>query len=253
VPQDIPLEASEMLVFTPDAFAGIDNAPTFTLRTPTPRDKRFQRRLLNEEGAVQHSRDAMRAEMLRGLKALWGEDQFAEHSPKLEEFWQATDDFALQVKDDPDLVWEYDTALERACLQLEDDVAQAWRPLARMKAGNAWAGEANALSLVAVSVKSWTGLDVTFAPDRGYLSVDTATEIRDALLSLSVKVGVKEPGAAWSQLFLAALKRMYLDADTEGNSASASPSETAPASSKPRRASGKSRASVSSSKTLEPA
>lgn len=249
MPQDIPLEASETLVFSPDAFAAVDNPPTFTLRTPTTRDKRFQRRLLNEEGAAQHSREDMRAEMLRGLKELWGEEQFNDHAPKLEEFWRYSDDFAQQSKDDPDLAWEMDAALEAACMQLENDVAQAWRPLAIMKADNAWAAEANALALVAVSVKSWAGLDVPIALERGYLSVDTAAKVRDALLKLSVKTGLKEPGAAWSQLFIAALKRMYLDADTEGNSDAASPSATPPASSKTRRANGKSPKSASSTKT----
>ena len=49
MPQEIPVEASETLVFTPPALENMDPQPTFVLRAMTGRDKRFHLRLYRED------------------------------------------------------------------------------------------------------------------------------------------------------------------------------------------------------------
>jgi len=248
VPQDIPLEASERLAFTPECLANLATPPSFVLRTPTPRDKRFQRRLLNEEGVLQHSQEAMRAEMLAGLKALWGEEPFGRHEPVLRQYWETLDQFALQQRDDPDLEWSYDAEIERAIERLEIDVSQNWPGYARMRADNLHAAEVLELSPVAVMVERWSGLSLVGQFERGHLTIDSAAELREALTSLEAREGLKR-GMAWAQLFITASKRMFLSEDEEKNSAAPSPSEPAPPNSKAAKARGTSPASAPSTET----
>ena len=254
MPQDIPLEASETLSFTIKSLASLgDAAPRFTLRTPTPRDKRFHQRLNNEEGLRHHSPEAIRAEVLTGLKALWTPEQYAEHAPRIEAYWAELEDFQLQLRDDPELEWSYDADIERAINGLIQKVGQSWRPLRSMIADNAEFSDMSFVLMVALIVKDFAGLSLK-APrelDRGYLTVDTAFAIRDALWALEDKHGLTK-GSAWLELAAACTSRMYLDEDEEKNSESPSPSKTPPAPSSETSTldkDGKSPASASSSET----
>lgn len=231
MPQDIPLEASETLAFTPECLAGLESPPVFTLRTATTRDKRFQRRLLREEAVTRHSPAELRNEMLAGLKRLWGEEAYEQHVPVLEAYWQARDEFDLQRRDEADLEWGYDAEIEAAIEQLERDVAQAWRPFARMLADNANAGELATITLAAVMIRGWTGLDVDPERERGYVGVDSVDEMSKVLGDIE-EANKLPRGLAWAQLLVACGKRMYLDEDQEKNSASPSPSATPPRNSK---------------------
>ena len=228
MPQDIPLEASEVLAFTPASLAKFDDAPVFRLRASTTRDKRFHRRLLLEYGIRYHDRDAIRAEVISGLENLWDVDAFAQHSPVIKALWEARDDFEAQLKDDPSLEWSYDPEIESAVDELVRKVSQEWRPLRTMIADNADYGSMSGPLIVAVTVQGFSGLDVKVLKDRGYITLETAEEIEVALSALEAKHGLPD-GTAWSELIIACSQRMYLDKEEAGNSASQSPSPTAPA------------------------
>lgn len=231
MPQDIPLESSDTLVPEIKSLASLgDTAPRFVLRTPTPRDKRFHQRLNNEEGLRHHSPEAIRAEILTGLKALWTEEQFAEHAPRIQAYWTELEDFQLQLRDDPDLEWTFDPALEKSINGLISKVGQSWRPLRAMLADNAEFAEMSFVLMVAIVVKDFSNLTLKTPRemDRGYLTVDTAYAIRDALWALEDKHKL-DKGVAWLELSAACTSRMYLDEDEEKNSESPSPSKTPPA------------------------
>lgn len=255
MPQEIPVEAAETLFFTPECFAGLgDDAPRLELRAVTSRDKRFQNRLLREEGVRAHDAKAIRQEILTGLKELWSEDQYNQHVPVLEAYWEAQDDFALQAKEDPDLVWTYDAETERACASLIERVIEAWPKLRRMIADNADFGEMVATIWTAVVVKRWTNLDVKLVRDRGYLTVDCAEALLDALDDHAQKLGIA--GKPSTELFLACTRRFRIDEDEVKNSASPLPSETPQTPSIPtteQKADGKSPASASSKTTQQTA
>lgn len=228
MPQDIPLEASEVLAFTPASLAKFDGAPVFRLRASTARDKRFHRRLLLEHGIRYHDRDTIRAEVIKGLEQLWDADAFAEHSPVIKALWDARDDYELQLKDDPSLEWSYDSQIEDAVDELVRKVSQEWKPLRVMIADNADYGAMSGALIVAVTVQTFAGLPVKALKDRGYTTVETAEAIETALSDLEKQHGVPE-GTAWAELIVACSQRMYLTEDERGNSASQSPSPTAPA------------------------
>lgn len=232
MPQDIPLEASEVLAFTPASLAKFDGAPVFRLRASTTRDKRFHRRLLLEYGIRYHDRDAIRAEVIAGLESLWDADAFAQHSPVIKALWEARDDFEKQNADaikkgEPELEWSYDSQIEDAVDELVRKVSQEWKPLRVMIADNADYGAMSGALIVAVTVQTFTGLPVKALKDRGYTTVETAEAIETALSNLENEHGVAE-GTAWAELIIACSQRMYLDKEEAGNSASQSPSPTAP-------------------------
>ncbi|MCW1985597.1 MULTISPECIES: hypothetical protein [unclassified Novosphingobium] len=252
MPQDIPLEASETLAFTPQSLAGISGAPVFTLRTPTTREKRFRRRLMAEEGVAFHSEGELRQEILDALRThLWGEEKFVTHRAPLLAYWDALDEYRLQKKDDPDLKWSYDEATEQAVLNLLRDVEQSWKPIGRMKADNIDHNEIFMAATVAVIVQEWSGLPTARDTDRGYLTIDCVDAMATSMTKFAERNDVLGK-LAWLELFNACAKQMSLDEEEEKNSASPSPSGMTPPASKPRKASakaGKSRASARSSKT----
>jgi hypothetical protein len=229
VPQDIPLEASETLAFVPASLEAIPNAPRFTLRAPSNRDKRFHTRLIREIGIMRHSAEVFRAEVLNGLKTLWSPADYAEHSPRLETYWKAQDDFELQLKDDPELKWQWDADEEMRIGKLIELVTRAHEPLRVLAADNAEAGEMAPILIIAVAVETWTGLPVSPRLERGYLHPDCVEEMRDALAEFEKANGLVDTkgdakGLAFTELFIAATQRMYLTEDEEKNSASPSPS-----------------------------
>lgn len=229
MPQDIPAEASETLAFTPPCLANCDDPPRFILRAVTKRDERFFRRLSREQGITRHSDEALRAEILSGLERLWSPADFAEHKPVLEAYWQTLDEFVAQRKDDPDLKWEYDPDIERAITVLVEKVQDAHAPLRRMLADNLDADEMTPKLMLAIAVKSWEGLDVARELDRGYITLDCAETLQEALRDYEkVKLGEKVPAIAGTELFVACVRRFRLDEEEEKNSASPSPSETIP-------------------------
>lgn len=227
MPQDIPFEASETLDFTPDCLKDIEGAPVFTLRAATSREKRFHARLTREEGVTFHSDIAIRREIEAGLKAMWEDGDFEKFMPLIRQYWDDQDQFVAQLKEDPDLKWEYDEITEKAVLELMEKVAKNWAPLRRMRADNADFGDMIIPLLCAVVVKSWKGLDTRRHLDRGYLTFEAAEAVLADLEKFASKNGISE-NTATTELFLAMSRRMNLIEEEEKNSESPSPSETVP-------------------------
>lgn len=229
MPQDIPVEASETLAFSPPSLANIPVPPTFVLRAATSRDKRHYARLIREEGLEIHDFKAIRAEVLKALDGnLWTREQFDAEVGRIKAFWEQSDDFAEQQKLDPDLAWTFDPVEEARINDLINMVAKSWRPLRQMLADNGEYGQMTAAIAAAVVVMHWSGLDLKLERDRGYLSVDCACDLREALWQVEQDNGLT-PGQAWSELTIACLLRFALDKDEEKNSVSPAPSSTSQA------------------------
>jgi len=224
VPQDIPVEASETLAFTPPSLEDHDPKPVFMLRAVTSRDKRFYRKLMRSETSA-YGIDAFRREFIAGLEALSDKASFAKYEPRIRALWERRDEFELQSKDDPDLKWDFDPEEEGLLNVILGEVEAEWRAIKRMKAANADFQEMLAPITIATVVKSWSGFDVRRELSAGYLSLDCAVSLFESLEEQS-------PLAA-SELFVACTKRMTLEKDEEKNSASPSPSETTPPASTP--------------------
>lgn len=251
--QDIPLEGSEKLAFTPTCLADFgERPPVFTLRTWTTREKREERKLQVRLGMRVWGKDAMRAEIRNGLKNLWTPDQAEAHLPLIDAYWEAQDNFDLQSADDPELVWEYDQDLENKIIEVLDRIGKVWPPLLEMQADNADFGAMISLVWLAIGVESWTGLETPVERAAGYLTIDCV----ERMVAELDRMGTKAKGQPVVELVSAVVKRKRLEDDDAGNSASPSPSETTQAASNPTSTSeqdGKSPASASSSTTPESA
>lgn len=249
MPQDIPLEASETLAFTPPSLAEIDSPPTFTLRAITHREKRFHLRLMREEGLRTHNTEAIRNEVLRGLRRLWTPEDCEQHIPQITDYWRAVDEFNLQKKDEPDLEFGYDQELAQAIDDLIDKVEQEHRPLRVMLADNADWQDMMPLTIAAVAIANWSNLDVKRKVDRSFLTMDCIDAMRRELGRMARDNGVEDQETPWAELAFACMKRMLLDGEEEKNSASPSPLQTPPESSSENPEGGSSPASASSTKT----
>jgi hypothetical protein len=240
MPQDVPLEASDTLAFTPASLSNLANPPSFVLRAATHREKRHQRRLLREEGLRSHSEQELRAEVLSGLKVLWTPESFEKHSVILSQYWEALDEFRPQAAQrrkeieqaleagteaPPPLEFTFDNELVLACDTLIEQVAKSWPRLAAMRADNAEAGEMSSPITVAAIVKDWSNLDVRPERERGYITLDCAFAFETALEKIEADAGL-EPGTAWSELQMACLARMFLNEEEAKNFVSPSLSGT---------------------------
>lgn len=253
--QDIPLEGSEKLAFTPTCLADFgDNPPVFTLRTWTTREKRDERRLQHRLGLRVWGKEAMRDEIRNGLKHLWTPNQADQHLPLIDAYWEAQDNFELQSADDPELVWEYDQELESKIIEVLDRIGKVWPPLLEMQADNADFGAMISMVWLAIGVESWTGLNTPVERAAGYLTIDCVERMIGELDRKGAQANAK--GQPVVELVSAVVKRKRLEDEDAGNSASPSPSETTQAASNPTSTSeqdGKSPASASSEKTPESA
>lgn len=274
---DVPLEASETLAFTPQSLREIEGAPTFFLRTATHREKRFHQLMLDEEQLHVFDAHAFRKELLAGFREGWESEDFEHTEQILKDYWSARDDFDLQKADrdkeiadaraqkeageevdiPPELEFEYDKQTERFCKDLIAEIGESHRPIGRMMAANRKFEQTVGAVTVAVFVKSWSGLEVQRSLARGYVTLDCAFEIRDALEDFEEEHGL-EVGNAWRELEAMCSIRRFLSEDAAKNfaspSSSSTPSEKDQPSSKtgnPGR--GKSKASASSKKTRQSA
>ena len=229
----IPAEASETLVFTPtDLETKMEKPPVFRLRAVSSREKRHFDRLLIEEGIRQHGTDAIREEILKGLAAIATPESASELEARFKAFWEALDDHAKEQADLP--------ANERVAFvhpdfehveALSEQITYAWKPLREMTADNADANSMFPLISIAVAVSGWERLDAAFEKDRGFLTIESAQAICDALRALDEKHGIN-PGSSALQLYSKAMTRMFLPKATEKNSESPSPSSSPPSNTK---------------------
>lgn len=221
-PVEIPVEASDLLAFTPACLAEVPGAPTFTLRAITHRDQRYHRRLMREEGLVRHTDEAIRDKTRAELKRLWSPEIYETEMARIEAFWSASDEWGLQSKEDPDITFDYDPAEISAVDRLAERLLHSSPDIRRMYADNAEAAEMQPALIVAVVTEAFTNLDAPLQMQAGYLTTDCAFAIRDALAHAE-KVAGKKEGTAWMELMIACVKRMRLDGGEEKNSESPSP------------------------------
>lgn len=227
-PHEIPVEASDTLAFIPSSLAEIEKPPVFTLRAITERDRRFFRRMQTEEGVDAHSDKAIRDATRSELKRLWSPEDFEVGIARLEAYWHAVDDWALQRKDDPDLKFEFDPAEREDIDELSDRLAQASPVLRRMQADNEDAAYMRPLIFVATAVERFDNLDVKLQRAGGYLSLECAVAIRKELRALGEANKLDLADLPFLELMGACAKRFRIGEDAEKNSASPSLSGSDP-------------------------
>lgn len=229
----IPAESSETLDFTPEQLeAKMEKPPRFRLRAVEHREKRFFDRLMIEEGVRQHSTDAFRAEILRGLEATATPESAAELELRLKAFWEALDDHEKEQAELPlDQRKPFDHPDKARIEELGEKIADSWLPLRQMTADNADAAAMLPLIAVAIAVSGWSNLDARYEKDRNFITIESATSVMEALRKLDETHDVS-PGLSWLKLTTKALGRIFLSKEQEKNSESPSPSSSLPSNTK---------------------
>lgn len=227
-PQNIPIEASEVLVFTPPSLADLPDPPRLRLRAATWREKRAVRKLTDDEGIQFHATTALRDGARVGLKEKWGEESYEVHIARVEAWWDANDALETARLSDPDAALEFDADEARAVAELLDLLEKAHRPLARMISDNSDFFEMRYPLLVAVTVIDWTGLDVPRRMEGGYLDLGCAMALFEALHGAARAAGLPVPHLPFLELGSACHDRLYLSEHVAKNSASLLPSGTLP-------------------------
>lgn len=227
MPQHIPLEAAgNATVFTPDSLKNLPDAPTFTLRVATWREKDHRHTLMGKARIRAYDDQQVREEVLRGLKAMWTEEQYEQFAGHVEAYWEAIDNYVQQVRDNPDLIWEYDAETEDRIAVLIDKVEGEWQPLADMIEANRRAKRLEPVFYFASLVADWTGLKTKKTMEGSYISMDSAMGLLEDLYVLGARHLPDNPALPARELYVACQRQMFLDAEEMGNSASPSPSST---------------------------
>ena len=231
MPQDIPLEASKKLAFTPPSLAGVVDPPTFMLRAATWREKDHINYLRDLHRVRFHSTADQRDAVVEGLRNLWGEERFETHRATVEGYWQAVDEWEVARKNEPGLKFAFDPEIEKAVLELLDRVGDAWEPVARIEADIRRANQVNVRLVLSVVVDSWSGIGTTREIEQGYLSLDCVDAMSAALAEAGEIAALGTPSLPVIELYLACCRRLGLIEEEVGNFGSPSPSPTLPASS----------------------
>lgn len=247
-----PLEAGEAEPFVPASLAHLENPPTFLLRWGTPREKEHQRRVMDEEGAITYTSEAMRAELLRAMRELFTPEEFDTWQPQVKGWWDAVDAYDAENKDvlpadRVPLVYEGQDIMQEVLEQLARD----WRPYRLMQADNNEYNRKLNHAINSVIVASFENFDAPLTKRGRYLTFDCLLDVADRLDKFARKHAPSEGMRPSQELSLECMRRLFLDKASVGNSASPVPSDVTPDTSKTGTGgtSGKSRASARSRQT----
>ncbi|HEX5183585.1 MAG TPA: hypothetical protein VFW19_10595 [Allosphingosinicella sp.] len=219
----IPAEGSELELFTPPCLANVAEAPVFKLRPATKRAMRDYRYAMQVEGLQYHSKEAIRAEALRALEALYSPEQFAAVRGVLLDAWLRTDQNIPLA------------AAEQAEIDdLTSRLIKAWKPLAVMSADNRQFFDESLRIALSLFLIGWSGLDLAFRFEMNRVPLDLLDEVEEALRAIEAKAigdkvaGVGAEGLAFLQLCTAAQGKMGLSKEQEKNSDSPPSSQPVP-------------------------
>ncbi|CDO34044.1 hypothetical protein [Novosphingobium sp. KN65.2] len=247
-----PLEAGEAEPFVPASLAHLPDPPTFYLRWGTPREKEQQRRVMDEEGAVMHAEEAMRGELLKGMRKLFSEEDFAAWEPVAKSWWDARDAHERENKDVPaDEQEAFVFDREDMLIEILEQVARDWRPYRLMTADNNAYQRMLGHVINSVIIERFENVDVPVQKRGRYLTFDSARALAEKLDRLGREHAADAVLRPAQELGLECMKRLYLDKDAEKNSASPAPSDPTPDTSKTGAGekSGSSKASARSKRT----
>lgn len=260
--QRIPLHSGETKIFTPAVLAEMQSPPTFTLKTPTRRDREEMQYALHEAGLRRHSDEDIREVMVEELCRLWSCDEQNEEVLRLKAFWQAIDDYAEEAEahrveveaakeageDGPAELAPFAHPDQQQVDDLIDRIERSSSLLRRIGTDNVRFEKEWPRYAVAHCVLAWTGMETRPRFEAGVLQIESVMELHE---ELEGNFGA-EGKVAFVELVSASIMRFYLNKATEKNLSSGPASSQTPLDSKePGSAStnGSSLASESSTKT----
>lgn len=240
--QRVPLHSGEKKVFTPEIFAEMQAPPTFTLKTPTRRDREEMQYALHEAGLHRHTDEEIREVMIEELCRLWNCDEQNEDVLRLKAFWRAVDDYndeaeahrievaaAKEAEEEPpaDLA-PFSHPDQQQIDELIARLGRSSATLRRMGTDNLRFEKEWPRYAIAHCVLEWSGIEAKARFEGGILKLESVLEMQD---ELTAKFG-PEGDIAYIELVSASIMRFYLNKATEKNSSSGPASSQTPHDSK---------------------
>ncbi|MEA3044577.1 MAG: hypothetical protein QOH47_2415 [Sphingomonadales bacterium] len=218
----VPASTDELEEFTPPSLKNAPVPPVFLLRPANGRElRKFEYRLM-AEGLQFYSTEAFRAEMLKGLAALWSVDDYPANAARLVSYWTLCDQ-----KGEPDVVEaEFVAELTRRLMR-------AWPPLSAMAADNQRFSDESGRIAASMFVVGWTGLETAYLRESGSVPLLRIDDVETELAGMEKKAGeakvegVGKPGTAFAEVASAAYLRLLLTETERKNSVSPPPSTPA--------------------------
>ncbi len=218
----IPLSRDEIEHFTPDSLANVAPKPTIRMRPASPRDERTIASACRIEGLTHHNAEAIRAEQLRALRAMWSPEIFETESARLRGAWDSLDQ-GVAIPDDE----------AQALSELSLELHRHWRPLRQMHDDNEVFERDFPRLALCIFIAGWSNIDVPYKRVSGQVPLETidlllreveAIEAR----AIADKIDGASPGVAVPQVNIKALQHVALTQGERGNSSSPSPSPSTP-------------------------
>lgn len=224
---DVPVSTSEITPWSPSSLGNLEPRPSFRFRPPSPASKRRYNHALVSEGLRYHSTEAIQAEALRAMRALWtgDEDLLRANEARLNTFWETV----RQAQKDPTVSIDRDEAeaIGEALRRLTDN----WPRLRLMNADNQLFNTDAPKIALGRFLAGWSGLETVFKLEDGSVPLETLDQLEAEIGRIEAKAAEDKVegviGIAFTELELHALGLMDLTPDTEKNSQSpSSQSET---------------------------
>lgn len=222
-----PIEASDILEFTPPSLANLPSPPVFLLKPGTRRDREQYPKRLRIEGYQIHSDAAMRLEAEHGLRELWDEETFNANIGRLYVYWNAIDAHAKEHEGNPaPPPLEFDKVEQAEIEALIGRMTKAWEPLREMEADIIDFRNGSPVVMLSLVLIGWRNIDVSFAKAGGIVSLDKLEHVEKALRVIEADAraakieGIGLEGTAYLELCVAAGQRLFLSEAQEKNSSS---------------------------------
>ena len=218
----IPLSSSEMTTWSPPSLANLEPRPVFRFRVPTPRSRRDFRYALVGEGLRYHAQEAVEAEALRAMRALWSgdDDQLRANETRLTTFWETL----RQAQTDKTIVIDQQEA--ETVINALTQISDAWPMLRQMNADNLRFNDDARKIAIGMFVAGWSGLETSFRMENGRIPLDLIDAVQEELDAIDDRAMADKVegvvGIAFMELGNHAMSLLNLGADTEKNSPSPS-------------------------------
>jgi|GEM_PF-1911995 hypothetical protein len=238
--QRVPVDASETDTFTPDILKDLPNAPTFTLKATTWRQREAMEYAIEAAGLRRYHDEEVREITVEELCRLWQCDEQSEMIRRVKAYWEAIDDAVEEASNhaleteaakeageeppEPLPPFEHPDAEEMGDLMRR--LTEASERIRKMGVANLRYRREIPRYNIAHALLGWTGLKTVPSFEAGVISIDSVMDLRKELMET---FGAEVGAVAFDQVAIRSLKRIYLLPDTEKNSESPAPSASTPA------------------------
>ena len=240
--QRVPVHADEKKDFTPVAFKELENPPSFTLKTPTRKQREEMQYALHEAGLRRHDDEALREVTVEELCRLWECDEHDENVQRLRRFWSAVDDYNSEAEtyllevaashdageEAPPPFADFEHPDQGPVDELIARLTRSSTRLRRLGTDNVRFAKEFPRYAIAHALRRWTGLDTKPRYEEGVVQVEVVCELQDEMVEKHGDAG----DMAYTELAAAAVARFFLTKATEKNLSSGPVSQRTPSDSK---------------------